>query len=237
MIALLIALPFLLSACPSWYGWNQKLSMTLDTPNGPLVASTVQQVKVTYLPKWMGLGWATGPSVKMQLRGESLAVDLGDGRILLTLLNEGSLAHLVFHDLGDGRERYAAIENQIGHPPRPLERNFRPEFVSFVDRNDPLTAFRILAEVPAGKKSDFKDVTEVFGPGYRLREMTLAITDEPVTTGNVERVLGQDFLAALEQIHKLDLAERLKRQRLVADQYGIDHVEYIILNDFIREFR
>lgn len=237
VIALLIALPLLYTLSPSWFGWNQKLSMTLDTPNGPLVATTVQQVKVTYLPQWMGLGRTTGPTVKSQLKGESLALDLGDGRILLTLLNEGSLAHLVFHDLGRGRELYTAIENQIGQPPRPLRKDMWPEFVSFVDRSDPLTAFRIFAEVPPGATSDFKDISEVFGTGYRLREITLAITDEPVTTGTVERILGQEFLATLDQIHKLDEAERLKRQRSAADQLGSDSLPYISKNYFFRDFQ
>lgn len=236
-LVLLIALPLLYTLSPSWYGWNQKLSMTLDTPNGPLVASTVQQVKVTYLPQWMGLGWSAGPIVQTQLKGESLALDLGDGRILLTRLNEGSFAHLVFHDLGRGRERYAAIENQIGQPPRPLPQDLWPDFVTFADRNDPLTAFRILAEVPSGAASDFKDIAEVFGPGYRLREMTLAITEEPVMTGTVERILGQEFLGTLDQIQKLDAAERLKRQQSVAEQLGSDSLPYISKNYFIRDFQ
>lgn len=237
VIVLLIALPLLLSACPSWYSWNQKLSLTLDTPNGPLVASTVQQVKVTYMPQWMGLGWSTGPIVKTKLTGEGLALDLGDGRIMLSLLHEGALPHWQFRDLGKGRRLYAAIENQIGQPPRQLEQNLWPEFVSFLDRNDPLTAFWFFGKQPKGSGTNVKDIADVFGPGYKLREMTVEITDEPVSIGNVKRVLGPEFMAALEQLPNLDKAERLKRQQPVVEQFGIDSRKYFYIWDFIRDIK
>ena len=51
--------------------------------------------------------------------------------------------------------------------------------------------------VPASVKLvDPKNLAASFGPGYRLKDMTLEITDEAMTEGRVESVLT--WLAALE---------------------------------------
>ena len=55
-----------------------------------------------------------------------------------------------------------------------------PLLVTFGDINDPASV----------KKVDPNDLAATFGPGYTLKSITLEITDEPVTTGKVEDVLG-----------------------------------------------
>jgi hypothetical protein len=40
------------------------------------------------------------------------------------------------------------------------------------------------------RRVDPNDLAASFGPGYRLNAITMTITDEPVTEGKVETVLG-----------------------------------------------
>ncbi|WP_417415418.1 hypothetical protein [Hoeflea sp.] len=55
-----------------------------------------------------------------------------------------------------------------------------PLLVTFADINDPASVALV----------DPDDLAASFGPGYALSSITLAITDEPVTKGRVEAVLG-----------------------------------------------
>ena len=188
---LLLPLFLLLAACPQHFRWNQKLTITVDTPSGPVVASVVQRMDVTYIPKWMRV---VPVEIETELRGEGLAVDLGGGRTLLSKMGEGPVTEKVFKDLGRRPQVYAAIQDQVGEPPRVVRSNsyWRPKFVSLTDISDPSTAFEFYGE----------DFPKVFGPGYAFREMTLEITDEPVTTGQVEANLGKEFFRRLEEMHE-----------------------------------
>lgn len=61
----------------------------------------------------------------------------------------------------------------------PLVRERYPLLVTFDDINDPKSIKRV----------DPDDLVATFGPGYSLKSITLEITDEPVTTGELEKVL------------------------------------------------
>jgi hypothetical protein len=63
---------------------------------------------------------------------------------------------------------------------RPLTPDQYPLLVTFGDINDPTSVRRV----------DPNDLAASFGPGYRLNAITMTITDEPVTEGKVETVLG-----------------------------------------------
>jgi len=55
-----------------------------------------------------------------------------------------------------------------------------PLLVTFTDINDPASVQRV----------DPDDLVAHFGPGVKLKTITLEITDEPVTGGQIEKVLG-----------------------------------------------
>ena len=55
-----------------------------------------------------------------------------------------------------------------------------PMLVTFADVNDPASVMLV----------DAANLAATFGPGYRLQSITLEITDEKVTKGEVEEVLG-----------------------------------------------
>ena len=61
-----------------------------------------------------------------------------------------------------------------------IPRSHYPLLVTFTDIIDPTTV----------KVVDPDNLAETFGPGASLKRITLEITDEPVTEGKIESVLG-----------------------------------------------
>jgi len=142
-------------------------------------------------PKWAGLGDSAG-SAKWTLKGEAVAVEVQPGKYLFALIRgnggqgyDGSTAVEVLGigrkpgglDKGEYFARLDAFEKSrqtISLPPDKY-----PLFVSFRDLSTPVS-------VVAAGPSDFSDV---FGPGYSLRSVTLSIVDEEVTEGIVDPIL------------------------------------------------
>ncbi len=63
---------------------------------------------------------------------------------------------------------------------RQVARENYPLMVTFTDIADPASVTRV----------DLANLAATFGPGYALTSLTLETTDEPVTSGRVEKVLG-----------------------------------------------
>lgn len=169
----------------SW-SWNQKLTVTVETPEGPKSGSAVSAAWFQMTPKWSGVGDSAGAS-NSSLSGEAVVVDLGQGRYLFALLkgyNEftGRLAFFPLPQKPLNKEEDAAVYDQLEalRATTELPRELTPLLVTFADINDPASVQRV----------DPDDLAAHFGPGYALSSITIAITDEPVTKGRVEAVLG-----------------------------------------------
>jgi hypothetical protein len=82
----------------------------------------------------------------------------------------------------DNRREYAPALDLIStlSATRELAPKQYPLLVTFGDISDPASVKRV----------DPDNLELAFGPGYALQSITLSITDEPVTTGKVEKVLG-----------------------------------------------
>jgi hypothetical protein len=61
-----------------------------------------------------------------------------------------------------------------------IPRSHYPLLVAFMDINDPNSV----------REVDPDNLAATFGPGVSLKRITLEITDEPVTEGKIESVLG-----------------------------------------------
>lgn len=166
--------------------WRQKLTVTVDTPAGPRTGSSVVSVNVYDTPSWWGLGDFAGAGGS-SLSGEAVTVDLGGGRYLFALLKDYSFetARETFISKEEQPRTkaqaiavYDRLERMRGS--RDLAREHYPLLVTFDDIHDPASVRRV----------DPDDLSASFGHGYRLNAITLAITDEPVTRGVVEAVLG-----------------------------------------------
>lgn len=166
-----------LAGCGNSYEWNQKVTVTIETPQGERSGSSVMHVE------WSGgvpfiVGDASGGGYK--LRGEAPAVDLGGGRYLFTLLP--GIESLPFEIFAGGRGGMAdarrSITGAVGRQDVPAR--LYPMLVTFANVNDPTSVRRV----------DPADLAAAFGPGYALKAITLEITKEPVTAGRVENLFS-----------------------------------------------
>ena len=177
-LLILVGLPYLLYKLnfPT-YSWGQKTSVTVMTPAGERSGSAVVQVRWADTPDIL----PDAPSFQSDVRGEATMVDLGEGRYLFALTSGAERRGIAM--FGDGRsywlEQIKTVAASRGET-REIPPTHRPLLVTFADINDPASVARV----------DPDDLAASFGPGYALSSITLAITDEPVTKGRVEAVLG-----------------------------------------------
>ena len=114
-------------------------------------------------------------------------LDLGNGKYLFALIKDAELQALrVFGERPLPQFTNALIasakmtEDKMGAGPVSVPVEFMPLLVTFDDITKPETVKRV----------DPNNLTATFGAGYALKSITLEITDEPVTEGKVESVLG-----------------------------------------------
>ncbi|WEZ84065.1 hypothetical protein P6U16_04945 [Rhizobium sp. 32-5/1] len=120
--------------------------------------------------------------MSFSLRGEAVVVALPNGRYLFALLKDTPSAGWLFYPKMPAKEAGELLERADASNSRQLElpRKHYPLLVTFGDIKDPASV----------KKVDPADLGASFGPGYRLNSITVSVTDEPVTEGKVEAVLG-----------------------------------------------
>lgn len=181
LVSMLVAL-FCLSGCGESYQWNQKITVTVETPSGEVSGSSVNKVswrKNDSIGSINGAAWVYGP------RGEAAVVPLGGMRYLfaLTMKDEyaGNIAgQILFKQDGRvwGTDKFKAIQAHKGVLEVPFSR--APMLVTFDDITDPKTV----------KQVDPANLAATFGEGFALKSISVEITDEKVTEGAVERVLG-----------------------------------------------
>ncbi len=104
--ALLIALVLLTTACNrNTYTWNQRMTVTVETPDGIVSGSSVTAINVRLFPNGE---FMTNRTASMGFQGEAVAVEVAPGQWLFTLLTEypAILVHQANPDLfGDTRLR------------------------------------------------------------------------------------------------------------------------------------
>jgi hypothetical protein len=172
--------------------WHQRLTIIIDTPAGEVRGSSVVEITNTETMGPLVLMEARG--VHTKVRGEAVAVEVVPGQWLFVLLEGHSngqgdasqLVHQVF-DPGAGgpaRDRsYARTMRGLRalplDTPAPVPPDSYPMFVTFDDFALPETVRLV----------ESTGMAEVFGAGVSLREMTLEITEEAITEGQVRKLL------------------------------------------------
>ena len=171
------------------YVWHQKLSVTMQTPRGIVSGSSVAEVRAAFGVKPMSQA-----EVQYGYAGEATVVEVAPGKYLFALL--GGTEERFACAAGPAMnwsgpwfpkpnakprgEWLAEIPQMAGQPPVTVPKECLPLMVTFGDITDPKTVQRV----------DPDDLAASFGPGVSLKAVTLAVTDEPVTEGKVEAVLG-----------------------------------------------
>lgn len=168
----------LLAGCGNSNTWHQKLTVTVETPDGVKTGASVVSVTMqdTTGYEWMTLPEARG--ARYELTGEAVVLELAPGRYLFALLKGLPYAtNALFPDEPPVETAPRLADMQAS---RDLSPKKYPLLVTFADINDPASVSRV----------DPDDLAAHFGPGYALSSITLAITDEKMTKGRVEAVLG-----------------------------------------------
>lgn len=201
------------------YSWRQKLTMMVETPAGEVSGSSVSAVR--WRKHWIqtdGMGWS------YDLTGEAVVVEVAPGRFLFALLKGagtteymGSVAAASI----SGREGrvidgalFAEVEGKRGRAAGeiPVPEGQYPMLVTFGDIADPASVTLV----------DPGDLAASFGPGVRLKAVTLEVKDESVTEGVVEGVLGwisrAEFIVPPEMQPEL-LEDTTAEQRLMPSDF------------------
>ena len=167
-----------------------RLTAEVETPKGSWSGSSVIEAKTNRR------------ITRVKATGEAVAVDLPNGQMLFVLLRSASMVDwaatlpgipLPEDDLSTGvfKERQAQLERQLDAVSRdrtvyylwgdgvPKDRaQYLPYMVRFRDLSDPKTVEQV----------DPADLAKTFGPGVRLKSLTVQVTDTPVTKGIEKRL-------------------------------------------------
>ncbi len=154
------------------YSWHQKLTITVESPSGEVSASAVSAVRWRkHWFDWDGMGWSYG------LTGEAVVVEVTPGRYLFALLKGagtteymGSVAAAsiagregrvidgaLFAEVQGKRDRAAGVITVPDYQ--------YPLLVTFGDIADPASVMLV----------DPADLAASFGPGVRLKSVTLEV--------------------------------------------------------------
>ena len=76
--------------------WNQRMTVAVETPDGPVSGSTVYQVGARVFPGGPAI---TGSVAQYGYRGEAAVIDLGAGRYIFALAQPFGEGNLPLRDL------------------------------------------------------------------------------------------------------------------------------------------
>lgn len=179
--------------------WRYKMTVTVETPEGIKTGSAVREMSNS--PKTSGLRDVGNPA---DVKGEAVAVDLGERGVLFALISHQS--DLEFYNAfpipGHGGSTPEAIKHYASLPVgtkgilNPKAPPGYPKLVAFTDMNDPKSVVQaqewtyVFGKERGQNFEITKDrMKELFGHGVKLKDITLEITDEPVTWGAVDKLL------------------------------------------------
>jgi hypothetical protein len=181
-----------LGACGVSGGDTYRFKMTVEvyTPEGVRTGASVYEVEAKNVAA-LTLG---GVGNRKSVKGEAVAVDLPGGMTLFALLktvNAGGHDDLVYTSMAaldplfswDYVESAERIASGVGitSPTDVLPENY-PMLVFFRNSADPASVAKV----------DQGDLAASFGDGYRLKAITVQVTDEVVTTGIRKRLSWLD---------------------------------------------
>lgn len=198
---------------PSEEALRYRMTVIIDTPDGPRVGSSVIESSIE---KSVDLGIAN--PIHYRLKGEAVPVQMPTGKVVFALLLPQDMSDGRFYHSGlvigaaclGGRPSIEpdpslcaagqwrqfwqwARENELLVEIAPSE---YPLLVTFSDAHDPST-------VSAVDPTDFRST---FGPGYRLRSVTAQVTADALTT-DVEKILPTPFWKLWSTRHQRELAK------------------------------
>ncbi len=192
-----ILLSLALAGCSDIYQYNEKVTLEVETPTGVKTASAVQTVRKTHT--YRGLPEAKG--VRTNFKGEAVVLEVLPDQYLFALFSSkrnrsrryglfynNELAEVYQPALGliKGSYKHGTVKERYDLTMRlkgkavAIPHKIYPLLVTFKDINDPASVELV----------DPDNLAATFGQNIQLKRITIEITDEPVTRGKVEKVLG-----------------------------------------------
>lgn len=247
MIALGVVLAlFAVSACKKEGGtgdglvtkgtWRYKMTVTVETPEGIKSGYAVREMSNSRSKHEINLPQATHPA---KVVGEAVVVDLGKHGKLLALMNgyaygpdhANTILYKIFPS-GSGGNSAEGIRfyRDLKAGPKAMTPGQYPVLVMFKDINDPKTVTSVMdieKDVSKGwhqaeyivKADRFE---ELFGKGVRLKEITMEMTEEPVTWGVVDEALPKNYRTViLDGWAALTLDEKARLSNLINFKKGV----------------
>lgn len=200
----------LLSGCGLFGGpseeFRYRLTVEVETPSGIKSGSSVIEVRAVKNSDWLT---PEARGHRYSFKGEAVAVDLPGGRTLFALLkmeaggdNVDEIPWHVFADrIADTRDPLEQmriiralqdkVEGKVILPPTRQEYYYdKGKRIDHAVSNYPmLVTFTDIADPKSVARVDPDNLTAAFGPGVRLKRITVQVTDDKVTKG-IEKRLG-----------------------------------------------
>ncbi len=188
--------------------WRYKITVNVETPEGMKTGYAVREMSNSRSKYELDLPQVTHPA---DVKGEAVVVDLGKRGKLFALMSgyaygpdhANTILYKVFPS-GSGGNSAAGIRfyRDLKAGPKALTPGQYPTLVMFKDMNDPKTITLVMdieKDISKGwvqaeyhvKADRFE---ELFGKGVKLKDITMEMTDEPVTWGirNVRPAYGPE---------------------------------------------
>ncbi|MGP0591296.1 hypothetical protein ACTRXD_01990 [Nitrospira sp. T9] len=166
--------------------WHQKMTLEVEADGQRYTGSSVVEVSWR---KNDPIGAANGPEWIGGIRGEAPYLEVPGHGVLFGLIsfagNSSYAADLATQVITDwkgwarGPQEFSLAKTAEGQT-LTIPHDRYPLLVTFSDITDPKTVQQV----------DSTNLAATFGPGVSLKRITLEITDEPMTEGKIEQVLG-----------------------------------------------
>lgn len=175
-------------ALPS-YTVHYKVTVEIETPEGVKSGSSVWELSVgTPLIDFPDSG---NPASR---RGEAVVVDLGKRGLVFTVFSNQSWENGLYQAFPT---EAPSSKRGIEYYKRTLKvgmkgewKEYQPGMVTFTDLNDPKSV----------KGVNKENMSETFGAGVKLKQISVEITDDPVTWDLVEKYLPKNFELNIKEI-------------------------------------
>jgi hypothetical protein len=216
-----------------WVTFRFRMTVEVETPQGLKTGSSV--MKISAKKTKISLA-ALQYSLPMRLTGEAVAVDLADGQTLFALVSDYSGGEPLSKGVLDsfaGEPNFRAGLSWDGYLDKLVALIRKLGRSASVGRTEPirklptLVRFRNLSDPKTVELVDPSDLAKSFGPGVKLKSITLTIVDEPLTRGLQTRFpwwneyegrsLGGEKSGPLESTQK-ELPYRMIRSHFIREQ-------------------
>lgn len=175
----------------SYYEWKQKIIVTITTPSGDVSGESISQVHFRQGIENANYGF--------KINGEAVAVKLDNGKYVFAGFednySDGYRARDAYEQRlarkNNGRIKLQDISKMKGRAvvysrgPNGLIRKAR-HFSSI-----PLYTFKDTNNFSSLTRISPENLEEIFGEGYYLKSVALEITDQPLTSGVIEKIFQQ----------------------------------------------